>query len=202
MRRTFAALLAAVLIAGGFLTATAQEERLWRPPSGNGDGEISLFRQQSYQGPHIRAQTAVPDIGRDWIIRSLRITRGQWELCTGANFTGQCTTVSQSLSNVIIASPIVRTRSLRPVVNNPPPSGGGATGPSLRGMAATFFSQPSYRGHRIPACARGGATAACARTTATEFCRVNGFSFVGNVALETERGRVYLADVLCKRSAN
>jgi hypothetical protein len=201
MRKTLSVLFAAILTAGALIgVAAAQEERFWRPPSGQGDGEISLYRQNGFAGPHIRVQTAVPDIGRDWVVRSVRVTRGRWQLCTGVNFTGQCTTVAQSLSTIMIASPIVRTRSLRPIVETPP--GGGGAGPSLRGMAATFFTQPSYHGQRIPACARGQATAACARNTAVEFCRVNGYSFVGNVGLQTDRGRTYLADVLCKRSAN
>ncbi|MFT3727051.1 MAG: beta/gamma crystallin-related protein [Terricaulis sp.] len=203
MRKTFVALLSAFTITWGLIAAaSAQEERFWRPPGGaQADGEISLYRQQDYQGPSLRAQTAVNDIGRDFITRSVRVSRGRWELCTGANFTGQCSIVSQSQSNLIISSPLVRTRSLRPADNNPP-SSGGAAGPSLRGMAAAFFTQPSYHGQRIPACARGSASAACARSTATEFCRVNGYNFVGNVALQTERGRTYLADILCKRSAN
>jgi hypothetical protein len=201
MRKTLAALFAAVLTASAITAAAAQEERFWRPPSGGqAGGEISLYRQNGFAGPHIRVQTAVPDIGRDWVVRSVRVTRGRWQLCTGVNYTGQCTTVTQSVSNIIIASPIVRTRSLRPIVESPP--GAGGAGPSLRGMSAMFFTQPSYHGQRIPACARGQATAACARNTAVEFCRVNGYSFVGNVGLQTERGRAYLADVLCKRSAN
>ena len=204
MRKTFAVLFAAVLAAGALISAaSAQEERFWRPPSGGqAEGEISLYRQNGFAGPHIRAQTAVADIGRDWVIRSIRVTRGRWQLCTGANYSGNCTTVTQSISTIIIASPLVRTRSLRPIVDNPPPGSGGGAGPSLRGMAATFFTQPSYHGQRIPACARGQATTACARTTAVEFCRVNGYSFVGNFGLQTDRGRAYLADVLCKRSAN
>lgn len=200
MRKALAGLLAAALIMSA-ASAAAQEERTWRPPTGQGDGEISLYGQANYQGPHIRAQTGVADIGRAWIVRSIRVSRGRWQLCTGANYTGQCTIVSQSIGAILLASPIARTRSLRPVVERPTPSGGNA-GPSLRGMSAMFFTQPSYRGQRIPACARGPATATCARTTAIEFCRVNGYSFVGNIALQTERGRAYLADVLCKRSAN
>jgi beta/gamma crystallin len=202
MRRLFAALFTAALLAAA-LSASAQEERVWRPPGGGqGEGEISLFRQTNFQGPHIRAQTAVPDIGAAWTVRSVRIARGQWELCTGANYTGRCNIVRQDAGNISLISPLARTRSLRPVSNNPPPAGGGATGPSLRGMGAAFYTEPSYRGQRIPACARGQTTPACARTTATEFCRVNGYNYVGNVALQTERGRAYLADVLCKRSAS
>ena len=200
MRKTLGVLLAALVLAGATTFASAQEERFWRPPSGQGEGEISLYRQAGFQGPHIRVQTGVPDIGRDWIVRSVRVTRGRWQFCTGVNYTGQCTTVTQSVSTILIASPIVRTRSLRPIVENAP--GNGGAGASLRGMGAMFFTQPSYHGQRIPACARGAATAACAHNTAVEFCRVNGYSFVGNVALQTDRGRAYLADVLCKRSAN
>jgi hypothetical protein len=204
MRKTFALMLAAALALSALAANTAaQEERFWRPPSGEqAEGEISLYRQTGFVGPHIRAQTAVQDIGRDWVVRSVRVTRGRWQLCTGVNYGGQCTTVTQSLSAIILASPLMRTRSLRPILNTPLPGNGASTGPSLRGMAAAFFTQPSYHGQRIPACARGPATSACARDTAVEFCRVNGYSFLGDVALQTDRGRAYLADVLCKRSAN
>jgi hypothetical protein len=82
-----------------------------------------------------------------------------------------------------------------------PPSDGSAMGPSLRGMAATFYTQPSERGFRIPFCARGQATAACAQQTAQQFCRQTRQNFVGNVRQETVRGQTFLADVLCRNSA-
>jgi Beta/Gamma crystallin len=195
-----AAALAATLL---FATASAQEERLWRPPGGGqGDGEISLYRAPNYAGAHVRSQTAVADLGLNWQIRSIRITRSDWQLCTGPNFGGACQTLRQGVATIAPLSPLARTRSMRPIVNQPPPGGGSGNGPNLRGVTAEFFTQPSQRNQRILACARGAANLACARNTAEQFCRSQGYSFVGNVAVQNLGGRAYLADVLCKRSAN
>lgn len=192
-----AAMAAAALIA---LTSTAlaQEERIWRPPGGNQtEGDIQLFRQANYNGPHIRAQTAVRDLGITWPVRSIRVNSGQWRVCSGVNFSGTCRNVSGSMA--LVASGLSQIRSLSPV--DEPPFGGGG-GQSLRGMAAVFFPQPAGRnGQRVLACRSGSATMNCATQTAQQFCRGQGYNHVGNVALETVRGRHYLADVLCRRSA-
>jgi hypothetical protein len=69
-------------------------------------------------------------------------------------------------------------------------------------MAAEFFAMPADRSERLQAC-RSSETPDpdCARETAEQFCRGAGYSYVGNLAMETVGGRVFLADVLCKRSA-
>jgi hypothetical protein len=190
-----AAMVAASLIAAAN-SALAQEERIWRPPSGgHADGDIQLYRLPNFSGPHIRAQTTVRDLGITWSVRSIRVNSGRWRVCSDVNFGGTCRNVSASMAVVI--SPLSRIRSVDPIAE--PSAGGG--GPSLRGMASTFYTRPAGRnGQRIAAC-RGSANAACARETAAQFCRGQGYNHVGNVALETVGGRVYLADVLCKRSA-
>ena len=193
------ALLIAAAAAAALVAATnaalAQEERIWRPPSGaTAQGDIQLFRDAGFRGPHVRAQTTVRDLGITWAVRSIRVNSGRWRVCTGLNLAGTCRDVNGSMA--IVSAPLTRIRSVN-LVAQPPTSGGG--GPSLRGMAATFFSQPSANGQRVLAC-RGQATAACARTTAEQFCRGHGYNHVGNVMLETVGGRVYLADVLCRHS--
>jgi hypothetical protein len=78
----------------------------------------------------------------------------------------------------------------------------GRKGPSLSGMTAEFFAMPADRGTRVPACPSSETPDPdCARDTAQQFCRGAGYSYVGNLAMETVEGRVYLADVLCKHSA-
>lgn len=193
------ALWAAFALFALVTSAAAQEERIFRPPGGgNAQGEISLYRAPGYAGPYIRAQTAVPDLGINWRIRSIRVGEGEWQLCTGPNYTGECTNLDRDLSVILQNANLSRTRSLRLAPQTPGPGG---AGPSLRGMAAEFFTQPSNRGQRILACNRGNANANCARATAAQFCRARGYNYVGSFALQTERSRVYLADVLCKRSA-
>src|SRR5262245_56979674 len=144
---------AAVLAAAN--AALAQEERIWRPPGGNAaQGDIQLFRQPGFRGPHIRAQTAVHDLGITWSVRSSRVNSGRWRACTGLNFTGTCRDLTGSMA--VVTAPLTRIRSLNPIAQ--PPTGGGGGGPSLRGMAATFFSQPAANGQRVLACRSGQAT--------------------------------------------
>lgn len=195
------AMFAAATLAFALTSASAQEERIWRPPGGGqAQADISLYRAPNYQGPHIRAQTAVSDLGVNWRVRSVRVTRGEWQICSGVNYTGFCRTIDEDIPVIAALSDNSRIRSLRPAPREP--SGGGNAGPSLRGMSSEFFTQPSSRGQRILACQRGQASMNCARQTAEQFCRARGYNYLGNVALQTERNRVYLADVLCKRSAS
>ena len=130
-----ASLLAAAMAAAALIAMTnsaiAQQERIWRPPGGDQvDGDVQLFRQVNFNGPHIRVQTAVRDLGITWPVRSIRVNSGAWQVCTGVNFTGTCRTLSGN--QAVITSSMSQIRSLSPVVE--PPFGGGG-GQSLRGMA-------------------------------------------------------------------
>jgi hypothetical protein len=142
MRTSLSAVVALAAASLAFpIEGVAQEERIWRPPEGGrADAEVVLYRETDYDGPSIRIQTAVPDLGLDWN--------------------------------------------------------------SLRGMASEFFTHPASNGRRILACRRGNASSDCARDTAARFCRARGYGYIGNVAMQSVSGRVYLADVLCKRSAS
>jgi hypothetical protein len=126
------------------------------------------------------------------------------ELCSESRFRGRCVTVTRSHSDITsLGLPGNRVQSMRPGLSQvrPPPTTGGV-GPSLRGMSATFFTQPAENGRRILSCRTGSATAACATRTAQQFCRGQGYAFVGNVRQETVNGRTYLADVLCRQSGS
>lgn len=196
-----ASLLAAAMAAAAFIAMTnsalAQQERIWRPPAGQVDGDVQLFRQVNFNGPHIRVQTAVRDLGITWPVRSIRVNSGAWQVCIGVNFTGTCRNVTGS--QAIVASPLSQVRSISPIVERPTPSPGGA---SLRGMAAEFFPRPTGRdGRRVLACRNNNATMNCASQTAQQFCRGRGYNHMGNVAMETVAGRHYLADVLCRHRA-
>ena len=199
-----ASLLAAAMAAAALIAMTnsaiAQQERIWRPPGGDQvDGDVQLFRQVNFNGPHIRVQTPVRDLGITWPVRSIRVNSGAWQVCTGVNFTGTCRNVTGS--QAMVASPLSQVRSISPIVERPTPSPGGAA--SLRGMAAEFFPRPTGRdGQRVLACRNNNnANMNCASQTAQQFCRGRGYNHIGNVAMETVSGRHYLADVLCRRSA-
>jgi hypothetical protein len=178
----------------------AQQERIWRPSGGDVEADIILYRATNYGGPSIRAQTPVPDLGINWPIRSLRVVRGEWQLCTGVNYRGRCATVRESTPVASAIANLGIIRSARPPAT--PLPGEITVGRSLRGMSAEFFTMPSSDGRRVLACPSGTAgNAACARRSAERFCRGRGYDHVGNVAQQTVSGRVYLADVLCKRNA-
>ena len=197
--RHLAALAAVVLALPA--SASGQDQRIFRPPEGGTAGaDIILYREADYKGQFVRVQTPVPNLGINWPIRSARVLRGEWQLCRGASYGGRCIDVRDDLPATESSSGLGMIRSARPVKVVKPPSEG-EWGPSLRGMASAFFTAPASDGNRILACRFGSATPDCARTTAERFCRARGYGHVGNVAMQTVSGRVYLADVLCRRSA-
>ncbi|MDP3739540.1 MAG: hypothetical protein Q8R02_19285 [Hyphomonadaceae bacterium] len=150
----------------------------------------------------MNASAVQPDLRLAWQVRSITVVRGQWEICTRPNYVGDCAWVSANMFNIAPLGIGYAIQGMRPVTTTPPPRPVPVAGfgPSLRGMNAEFFSQPSQDGRRILACQTGSATANCARATAEQFCRARGYNFVGNVSLETAGRRVVLADVLCKRT--
>ena len=173
------------------------DERLYRPPSG--EPEAIIYRDQNYAGPAVAIQRDEVDLGLAWQVRSIRINRGIWQICTGRNFSGKCDTLTASVSNI--------ARNYRGVVSMRPVYTGGPYPPtrpepqqSLRGMGAEFFPAPRQNGQRILACPGGGSTANCAARTADNFCRQTGWNGAKSEAMQTETRRVYLADVLCTNS--
>jgi hypothetical protein len=194
--------------------STACVAQTTRPASptrpGSPGGEAIIYRDRNFSGPAVNVSQAEPNLGLAWRVNSIRLVRGSMELCSEPRFRGRCVTATRSFTDISsLGLPGNRVQSMRPTSGNvggnvggPPPTGGSALGPSLRGMSATFFTQPSRNGRRIPACGNASATAACAAQSAAQFCRTQGYNFVGNVRQQTVSGRAFLADVLCRNSAS
>jgi Beta/Gamma crystallin len=158
-------------------------------------GEATIYRDRSFSGPAVFVDRTQPNLGLNWQVQSIRVASGAWELCPQPNFRGNCLIVGQSTANLRQAygwaGPL---QSMRPVN----PGGGGGNSPdSLRGMAAEFFPAPRQGGSRVLGCRNGSASAACAAESAERFCRSVGWRGALHQSLQSERNRVYLADVLC-----
>lgn len=168
---------------------------MWRPPE---QPEATFYRDMNFQGPAVYVNEAKRDLGLAWRVNSIRIKSGRWELCERTNFRGTCRTYDRD--TIMLNTPLRgRTvQSLRPVgwSGNPQEPGNNQ---SLRGMAAQFYPAPSQNGYRVLAC-RFQANASCAAETADRFCAAMGWRGSAREALETVRGRVYLADVLCSHT--
>lgn len=198
MRLFIPGLVALAAAAAALVPASAQEDRMARP-----EPEAIIYRDAGYRGPAVNVTREQPDMGLAWPVNSIRVRAGRWELCERTNFRGQCRTLDADvpmLGNLLRG---ITVQSLRPVGGGGGGGGGGTVpgnNPSLRGMAAEFYTQPALDGRRVLACERGNATANCAANTADEFCETMGWTGSASQAMETVSGRVYLADVLCSRT--
>ena len=125
-----------------------------------------------------------------------------WRSGVGAveksRYRGTCRIVDRSTPMLGAAFKGMKVQSMRPIGG----SGGREPGknPTLRGMAAQFYSAPARSGYRVLACPSGNATASCAARSAEQFCSAMGWRRAARQAMETVRGRVYLADVLCSNT--
>ncbi len=171
-------------------------------PAPAASAEAIIYRDANYRGPAVNVHAPQPNLGLAWTVGSMRLVSGRMQLCSLPNYLGACTTATASYP---ILSPLGipgnRVRSMRPMASVTPPPPPAGFGPSLRGMSAEFFSQPSEYGRRVLSCPNGASTANCARATAEQFCKARGFNYVGNVRQQSANGQVYLVDVLCKTSA-
>ncbi len=170
------------------------------------NASATIYRDTSFRGPAVAVESANPNLRLNFPVYSIRIARGDWELCSQPNFRGTCITVLQSTSDLRRAhnwaGPL---QSMRPVTYSPPPGGGGGSGQqSLRGMASEYFPAPRQANRpnsaRVQACPGGNATSACASQNADRFCRSVGWNGSAYERMETVNRRIYLADVLCVRS--
>lgn len=169
-------------------------------PQPTAAAEAIIYRDVNYQGPAVNVHAAQPNLGLAWQVRSIRLVRGSFEVCTRPNYNGDCIRITGSYANTSPLGIGYAIQSMRPVAATTPTPTPGAFGPSLRGMSSEFYAQPSINGQRVLACRTAGSSMACAQEGAHEFCRARGYNYVGNVALETVSRRVVLADVLCRRS--
>jgi hypothetical protein len=168
--------------------------------------EATIYRDVNFRGPAVAVSGATPDLALAWPVTSVRVASGRWQLCSAANYRGNCIVLTANTPNITgRLGPQSRLGSIRPLSGGGgggDGGGGGAgnNGPSLKGMAAEFYRAPAIRGARIEACARGSASANCAAQTADNFCRNVGWTASARESMETVGRRVYLADVLCSRT--
>lgn len=190
-------LIFGLAIAG--LAATASTAQVVRPTPV--PGEAIIYRDRNFQGSAVNVSNVEANLRLSWRVNSVRLASGRMELCSQANFRGTCRVIDRSYTYLTpLGLPNNAVQSMRPVLtgSNTTPTAG--VGPVLRGMAASFYPQPSRNGQRLRACDTGAVTAACASRTAQAFCRSQGYNFVGNVRQQTVNREVFLADVLCRTS--
>lgn len=170
----------------------SQADERFRPPAqGAGGLEAIIHRDTFFNGPFQSVTTSRPDLNLGWEVRSIRVRSGEWQICTGRNFMGRCTTIDRDTPTL---NPQFRSvQSMRP-------TGGWGTGvgQSLRGVASEFFPAPRRNGQRIEC--QGRSNSSCARQAANQFCRSVGWLVARTQGIETEGGRSYVADVLCART--
>ena len=199
MLRQFLTILAGGALASSLIAvAAAQSDKMLRPEPAP---EAIIYRDMGYQGPAVNVSQPQSDLALAWRVNAVRVTSGEWQLCEGANYRGRCRVVNRDtpmLGNPLRGVPV---QSMRPIGYSAP---GGEPGDnaSMRGMAAEFYPRPARQGYRVPACANGSATAACAARSAAQFCQSMGWRSSARQGLETVRGQVYLADVLCSNTGN
>jgi hypothetical protein len=193
--------LGLAVVTGGLALSqplTAQEDRMWRPPV---QPEAIIYRDPGYSGPAVNVSSDNPDMGLAWRVNSIRVRSGTWQLCERTRYRGRCFTFNADDPRITMTGGLV-VQSLRPIGGggpSPDPQQPG-NNPSLRGMAAQFYAAPAQAGYRVQACRGGSANANCARQTAQDFCKSMGWRASARQAMETVRGRVYLADVLCSNT--
>ncbi|MFN3989959.1 MAG: beta/gamma crystallin-related protein [Erythrobacter sp.] len=193
------AILAGGLLASSIITvATAQSDKMLRPEPAP---EAIIYRDMGHQGPAVNVSQPQPNLGLAWRVNAVRVVSGEWQLCESANYRGRCRVVNRDTPMLVNPVRGMMVQSMRPVGYFVP---GGEPGDnaSLRGMAAEFYPKPALRGYRVPACTSGGATSACAARSAAQFCASMGWNRSTRQAMETVRGQVYLADVLCSNTGN
>lgn len=197
----FAFLAGGLMTAAGVTVAIAQDDKMLRPPM---QPEAIIYRDAGYKGPAVNVTQAQSNLGLAFRINAIRVRSGEWQLCERPNFAGNCRVFDKDTALLGLRG--IEVQSMRPLGWG---SGGGGQqpvepgrNPNLRGMAAQFFAAPATRGYRVEACEYGSATQSCAKRTADRFCADMGWRASARQALETVRGRVYLADVLCSNTGN
>ena len=187
-------------------TAGAQQDKM----APMGVGEATIYRDVNFSGPAVYVGRANPDLGLNWPVRSVRVKKGTWEICSRTRYRGRCAIVASDdpdlrgrtgfFDNVQSMRPMGGPQILPPVGPQPPTPPAPPAGTSLRGMGAEFFPAPGQYGVRILSCPNGDSTANCAARTADQFCQSAGWNGSTSESQETVNRRVYLADVLCVRS--
>jgi hypothetical protein len=198
-----AGVLALAGTAGAGFTGAAAQEAEERGIFGN-NAEVTVYRDAAFNGPAVTVTQAQSNMRLSSRIQSVRVRSGRWEMCEEPNYRGECWTVERDNSMFGPAFKGRWVQSMRPIGGSGGSGGSGGTepgrNPSLSGMAAEFYPAPARGGYRVLACANGNATTSCAKRSADQFCSSMRWRSAAREEMETVRGRVYLADVLCSNT--
>ncbi len=191
-----------ILVRVAALSALTMTALTMTAPAAAQRSEATIYRDANFSGPAMFIDRANPNLGLAWPVRSIRVPAGNWELCPQTNFRGTCMIIGQNTADLRRAygwaGPLQSMRPLNQGGGGGNGGGGGGTYPgSLRGMASEFFPAPRSGNSRVLACRNNNATANCAADTADRFCRSVGWRGALHQTMQSERNRVYLADVLC-----
>ena len=160
--------------------------------------QMILYSDIGFRGRSVTVSGTQTLLNVPFMVRSVRIAaREAWQVCSLPAFQGQCNTFQENQGNIGWTVRSARPRSAAVTLPEPiPPTTG--TAPSLRGMSAEFFPQPSDRNGRVQSCTQG--TARCAQESADRFCQSRGWARSAFERQETIARRNYLADVLCAQN--
>lgn len=198
-------IVAAALLLGAAAPAAAQQadSRVLIP--GEGQGTLTFYQRPNFRGQATTFRSGDPDVNLPFYPGSIR-AEGSWQLCPETRFRGRCVYANSSYRTAEDLGLRFNVRSLVPErpggpgggpVPPLPGPGGNAGGPTLRGMASQFYSEPMYGRQRVVACASGAGSALCAKQTADRFCRDANWRTARSFEQQTLGRRAYLADVLC-----
>lgn len=158
--------------------------------------QLVLYSDIAFRGRSVTVSGTQTLVNVPFTVRSARIApREAWQVCPLPAFQGSCNTFQENQGNIAWRVSSARPRAFvtpTPMPTPVPPTG---TAPSLRGMSAEFFPQPSDRNGRVESCAQG--TARCAQQSADRFCQSRGWTASAHETQETIARRNLLADVLC-----
>jgi hypothetical protein len=77
---------------------------------------VVLYQTSKYRGSTKKLAESVPKMEPKWARAKSVIIVGQWELCTGANFTGECRQLRSSIADLQAYGFPGQVKSIRPVL--------------------------------------------------------------------------------------
>lgn len=188
-------------------------------------GQVTLYELPAYFGRSVTITSATPDLATQNFARRAQSVKvqGEWQVCTDAQYAGNCTTISSS-QTYIARSTIASLRPASDAAATTPGSGSATTAPGsgaatglpanladmdvgdgVEGQDVAFFARPTLDGTQV-------AGTSTPQTGGDAYCRLAGFTsaaHVGRARTQTaniidlgtgNRVRGYaLRDLLCKR---
>ena len=96
--------------------ASSQSQKSSFVPKG---WSVSLFDKTKYRGRERTVRASISSLEQKWRSAKSIIVVGQWELCTGINFTGECRQFRSSIADLEVYGFPGQVKSLRPIVVRP-----------------------------------------------------------------------------------